>query len=83
MYDVNWMDLAISVTISIVKVTKSKLGPCEHTVSMFKWPVGSLYIGNIIYYLTYLFNPFPKGLKVYLEGSHTFPILKLLMYNDR
>ena len=55
----------------MVKAIKCKLGPFEYTVSMLKWTARSAYIGNIIYYLTYLLDPFLRGLEVYLEGSNT------------
>ena len=54
----------------------------EHAQSMSKCPTESAYIGNIINYLKYLPEPFPRGLKVDLEGSSIFPTLKLLMHID-
>ena len=74
--DLNW----INVMCTTVKVTKCKLGPFEDAQSMSKWPAGSDYIGSIINYLTYLPDPFPKGIEVYVEGSSTFPILILSMH---
>ena len=49
---------------------------------MSKWPGGSVNIGNNIYYIVYLPNPFPSGLEVDLEGSNTFPTFMLLIYID-
>ena len=60
-----------------------KLGPFEHTQSMFKQPTGSAYIDNSISYLLYLPVPFPRGLCKNLEGGSTFPPLTLLMHIDR
>ena len=57
-----------------------KLGLFEYTQSMFKLPTGLVYIGNTINCLLYLSAPFPKGLKVDLEGSSTFLPLMLSMY---
>ena len=51
-------------------------------LSMSKWPTRSVYVGNIICYLIYLFAPFPRGLEVDLEGSNIFPMLTLLMCID-
>ena len=69
-------------TSTIVKATKCKLGPFDHAISMSKWPTRSVCAGSIIYYLTYLPDPFPRGLKVDLEGSSTFPTLMLSMHID-
>ena len=44
---------------------------------------GSVYIGNIINYLTYLPDSFPRGLKVDLEGNSIFLMLTLSMHIDR
>ena len=68
---------------TIVKVIKCKSALFEHTVGISKRPKGSVYIGSIIYYLTCLLAPFPKGLEVDLEGSSTFSTLMLLMYINR
>ena len=68
------MDLALLI---IVKVSKCKLRPFEHTQSMSIWPVRSVNIGNIINYLLYLPGLFPRGLDVDLEGINTFLTLIL------
>ena len=62
---------------------KDKLGLFEYTQNMSKRPAESVYIGNIIDYLSYLLTPFSRGLEVYLEGSSTFLLLMLSMYTDR
>ena len=49
---------------------------------MSKWTTGSVYIGNTIYYLTNLPNPFAKGLGVNLEGRSILSELILLMHID-
>ena len=67
----------------IIKVTKYKPGLFEHVESMSKRLEGSVYIGNVIYYLGYLPIPFSRGLKVKLEGSNIFPILMLSMHINR
>ena len=54
-----------------------KSGPFENTVRISKWSIGSVYIGNIINYLTYLPVSFSRGLEVDLKGSNTFPTLTL------
>ena len=72
--DVIWMDIILFTT---VKVSKHKLGPFDHTQSMFKQPAGLVYIGNNTNYLLYLLDPFPRGLEVDLEGSSIFPALIL------
>ena len=69
--------------LTIVKVTKHKSKPFDHTVSISKWPAGSAYVGNIIFYLIYLSALFPRGIKVDLEGGNIFPILMLSMYMDK
>ena len=50
---------------------------------MSKQPAGSVNIGNIINYLSYLPDPFPKGLEVDLDGISTSPTLMLLIFFDR
>ena len=45
----SWMDVTMS---NIIKVTKCNSKLFEHIESMSKWPIGSVYIGNIIFYLT-------------------------------
>ena len=50
---------------------------------MSKQPAGSVYMGNVIKYLTYLLALFPRGLEVDLKGSNTFPKLILSMLMDR
>ena len=65
-----------------VKVSECKLELFEYTQNMSKWPAGSVYIGNIINYLMYLPDPFPRGLKVDLKGSSTFPTLMLSIHFD-
>ena len=64
-------------------MTKQKSGLLEHAQSMSKWPVESVYIGNIYYYPRNLLITFPRGLEVDLEGSSTFLIFMLLMHIDR
>ena len=66
-----------------VKVTKCKLGPFKHAQSIFKWSIGSVYIGNIINYLKYLPITFPRGLEMEPEESRTFPKIMLLMHINR
>ena len=39
--------------------------------------LGSVYIGNLLNYLTYLTDPFPRGVEIDLEGDSTFPPLML------
>ena len=78
--DVSWMD---TTTTAIVKVAKYKSGPFELAESMSKRPAGFVYIGNIVYYLTNLPNPFPRGLEIDLEGSSRFPTVMLLMLINR
>ena len=68
--------------LTIVKITKCKSGQFENAVSMCKRPKGSVYIGNIVYYLTYLLYPFPRSL-VDLERSRILPTITLLMHIDR
>ena len=68
---------------STVKMTKYKVQPFEHTVSMSKMPTGSVYLGNIIIFLIYLHDTFPMGLELDLEGSSRFPAFVLLMQNNR
>ena len=80
-FDVSLMGWTVLATITTVKVTIHKFWPFDHAVSMSKWPSGS--VGNIVYYLTYLPDPFPRGLKVDLEGSSTFPLLALSMHINR
>ena len=50
----------------------------EHAISMSKWPAGSIHVGNIVYYFTYLPAPFLRGLEIDLEGKTTFPTLTLI-----
>ena len=64
-------------------VSKCKLGPFEHTQSMFKQPVGLPYAGIYMKYLLYLPVLFPRGLCIDLEGSSTFLPLTLSMHIDR
>ena len=66
-----------------VKVTKCKLKIFEHTVSMSKWPEGIIQLGNTLYYLRYLFDPFFRGLEVDIEESSTFPTLVLSIHIDK
>ena len=66
-----------------IKVSKCKLGPFEYAQSISKQPTKLVYIGNIISYLFFLPDPFPRGLKVDLEGSSTFPTLTLLIHINR
>ena len=66
--------------LTIVKMIKYKSEPFEHAENMSKWPSGSMYIGNIFYYLTHLTDTFPKGLEVDLKGSSTFPTLMLSIH---
>ena len=77
--DVSWMDLTIPITI---KVTKCKSWFFEHSISMSKWPTRSVYVGNIVYHLIYLPDPFVRGLEVDLEGKSIFPILLLSIHID-
>ena len=79
-YDVSWIDFILCRT---VKVTKCKSGPFDYAQSISKWPEGSEYIGNIIFYLTYLSDPIPMGLEVDQKGSSTFLTLIPLMYINR
>ena len=65
-----------------VKVTKRKSGLFEHAVSIFKRPIGSVYISYLIYYITYLPIPFPRGIEVDLEESSIFPTLLLSMHTN-
>ena len=67
---------------TIKKVTKKYSGPFNHTVSISKWPEGSVYIGYMTYYLIYLPSSFPWGLKVEVRGSSIFPRLILSMHID-
>ena len=64
--DVSWIDITLSTT---VKVSECKLGLFEHAQSIFKQPIRSLYIGNIVNYLIYLPDPFPRGLEVTWKGA--------------
>ena len=59
LFDMSWMNM---ILCNIVKLTKCKSGSCEDVESMSKWPKGSIHIGNIIYYLTYLPDLFSRGL---------------------
>ena len=63
----------------VAKVTKYKSGPFVYTRSMAKQPIGSVCFGNILCYLTYLFDPFPRGLGVDLKMSSTLLISILSM----
>ena len=60
-----------------VKVTKYKSRPFEYALSISKWPARSVFIVNIVYYLTYLLAPSPRDLAVDIEGSSIFPIIML------
>ena len=79
-FNMSWMDITLFTT---VKVTKCKLRPFEHAQSMSKHLVGFICIGNIINYLLYLLFAFPRVLEIDLEGSSTFPKLRLSMHIDR
>ena len=76
----SWMNI---IMLTTVKATKHKSGPFEHAVSISKWPTGSVYVGNTIYYLKYPLAPFLRGLEIDLEGSNIFPILTLSMLINR
>ena len=45
--------------------------------------LGSIYIGNLLNYLTYLTAPFPRGLEIDLEGDSTFHHLCYRGFNYR
>ena len=81
--NVSWIGRTVLAIVITVKVTKRKSRPFEHAVSMSKRPGASIYVGNIIYYLVHLPDPFYRGLEVDLKGSNTVPILMLSMYIDR
>ena len=68
---------------TIIKMTNHKLGLFEHAVNIFKWSTEFLYADNIIHYLIYLPDPFPRGLEVDKEGSSIFPMLKLSLHINR
>ena len=51
--------------------------------SHYKWPIGLVYIANLINYLWKLLDPFPWGLYIDLEGSSTFLPLMLSMHIDK
>ena len=70
-------------TMIIVKVNKCKLGPFQHAVNISKWPSGSIYIGNIFFYLIFLPIYFPRCLEIDLERSITFLTLILLIHIDK
>ena len=74
------MDITLLI---VVKVSKHKLKPFDLAQKISKWPVGLVYIGNIINYLLNFPNPFPRGLEIDLDGSSTFPKLILLMHINR
>ena len=76
----SWMDVMLC---TIVKVTKCKSEQFEHAQSMSKRPEGSPCIDNIINYLIYLPDIFPRGLEVDLEKSSIFSTLMLSMYINR
>ena len=69
--------------LTTIKVSQRKLRPFKHAQSMSKRPLGLVYIGIFIHYLSYLPDPFPKGLEVDLEGSSAFLTLALLIHIDR
>ena len=50
---------------------------------MSKQQTRSAYVGNFINYLLYLPDPFPKGLRIDLQGSSIFPPLMLLIHINR
>ena len=53
----------VNVTMkTIVKVNKPKFGPFKYTESISKCGEKFLCIGNMIYFLIYLPDPFPRGL---------------------
>ena len=70
-----------TIFLSNNKVSKYKL--FEYTQGMSIWPTGSAYVGNFINYLSYLLDPFPRGLLIDLEGDSTFLPLMLSVYIDR
>ena len=74
------MDTTLYKTLKVAKC-KSRL--FKDAQSMSRRPTGSVFIGNIINYRTYLPNPFPRGLEVDLKGSSTFLTLMLLMHTNR
>ena len=76
----SWINVTVTTT---VKVTKYKTGPFEHAVSMSKRPAGSIYIGKIIYYLTNLRTPFPRGLEADLKGGSMFPTPTLSIHINK
>ena len=69
--------------LATVKVTKCKSRPFEYALSIPKWPKGSVYIDNKIYHLTYLTDPFGRGLEIDLEESSIFLTLTLSMHINR
>ena len=75
--DVSWMNM---ILFTIAKVIEHKLKLFEHTQSISKWPVESVYIGDNTCYPTYLLASYPRGPEVDLERSIRFPILMLLMH---
>ena len=50
---------------------------------MSKRPQGSVYVGNIYYYLIYCLAPFPRSLEVDLQVRGIFQILTQLMLHQK